>query len=115
MGYYSDFAISVIRKEESVTPEQLNECLTEVNKSAKDAATYFDSDTPPFGMDYGVTFNAKWYDRDEELKAITAKYPGIVIQLDCEGEDGERWRERYANGDGESHDAIITYPEFGIK
>lgn len=115
MGYYCNFAVSVIRKEESVTPEQLNACLTEVNESAKEAATYFDSDTPPFGMDYAVWSNAKWYDRHTDLPAITAKYPGIVIQVDCVGEDGEQWRERYANGKVESHDAIITYPEFNIK
>lgn len=115
MGYYSDFAVSVIRKEESVTPEQLNACLTEVNENAQEASCEKFCDTPPFGMDYGISFNAKWYDRETDLPAITAKYPGIVIQVDCVGEDGEMWRERYANGKGESHNAIITYPEFNIK
>ena len=109
MGYYTNHDITLIKKE-GTTDEQVKACEKAIRKIAVDVSEDFDSDpeTP-------LCFKAKWYDRQADLEDVSYRNPGIIIQVDCEGEDGELWRERYLNGDAEMHDAIITYPEFDIQ
>lgn len=111
MGYYTNHDITLIKKEENLTDQQVKECENAIREIAVDVSEDFDKDDP----EAPLCFQAKWYDRQADLEELSTKHPGIIIQVDCEGEDGELWRERYLNGDAEMHDAIITYPEFDIQ
>ena len=44
-------------------------------------------------------FNAKWYDHEEDMKAISARFPTAVFVLDGFGEEhGDIWRKYFCNG-----------------
>ena len=108
MGYYSKFEVSFLRKEDAVTEDQMKNC----EKQLRELAKYNSEDNDIDEQEMPLVFQATWYDREQDLMDLTYRFRGIVIQVDCEGEDGELWRERYLNGEYETHDAILTYPEF---
>lgn len=58
---------------------------------------------------------AKWYDHDKDLTALSLTFPHVTIDLDGEGEEsGDIWRMRFRNGRSERVKAEIVIPEFKI-
>ena len=114
MGQYTKFEVSIIRKEQEVDDSRVVACVTEL-AGIVNRETCTPEYEPPYNQDTCFTVNVKWYDHQSDLEDLTAKYRGIVIQADCEDENGEMWRERYLNGDCEIHDAQICYPKFDIE
>ena len=51
-----------------------------------------------------------WRNREQDLLAVSREFPGLTIVLDCEGEDGAKWVERYR--DGEYRSQSYDPPEF---
>ena len=51
----------------------------------------------------------KWYDRDVHFKTLSLKFPNVLFNLYCCGEDGAKWLEYYKNGVYKRVEAIITY------
>ena len=46
---------------------------------------------------------AKWYDCEKDMLALSRKYPDLTVQLDGDGENSDDlWAERFRNGECES-------------
>lgn len=54
----------------------------------------------------------KWYNYQESMKKLTAKYHNVLLRLEIWGEETSDIRVCYAlNGEIEEHDAVVTFPE----
>lgn len=89
MGYYSDFSV------ETDGGQDVLDALAE--KSG-----YSD-------VRDGYLHNAKWYEVEENLAAVSDAFPGAKITIWCEGEDGERWALYALGGKVKNCRAIVTY------
>lgn len=116
MGYYVDYGLE-IEGIEGKDPKKLRADLEEYCPDlldsieyccGKDEADRFLTD-PNRDSDY-TSFNAKWYNRTDELENFTFKHPDLRITVTCVGEDNERWIEYAKEGKHESFPAEITYP-----
>ena len=56
------------------------------------------------------TLRRDWYNREEDLRTISAQHPGFVIMVDCTGEDHEKWVEHYR--DAKAHAQGYETPKF---
>lgn len=55
----------------------------------------------PQNVDYG--FEGHWYDSDKDLAAISARHPGVLIEVSGDGEEsGDLWASRYRDGKSET-------------
>jgi hypothetical protein len=104
MGYYTNFKIS-IHKNEKQTANDL-EVFQLMLERETDGYT-FDN--------YGgkLSTNGKWYDFDENMAAVSKKFPHITFLLEGEGEEaGDLWKRYYKNGKRQECPARIVYDEF---
>ncbi|MSS38601.1 hypothetical protein [Clostridium porci] len=60
-------------------------------------------------------YTGNGYDNDDDISDdvwdFSKKFPNVIFVLDCEGEDGKRWREYYKNGKKDCCKPITTYRE----
>lgn len=110
MGYYTDYVgkISGISSEEEAqfTEDFKGSCDGYNIKLVYD---YGDGKTWATFEQYGI----KWYTHQEDLMKLSKKYPHILIELDGVGEErGDYWKKRFINGECETIEGIITYPDF---
>lgn len=96
MGYYTSYSISV--SDES-----------KLNKVLKLLHNISDGEVPSDS----AYFNAKWYDFEEHVYAVSKQVPNILITIEGEGEDnGDLWIEYWMNGKVCGGQAQIIYPEY---
>jgi hypothetical protein len=56
---------------------------------------------------------AKWYDAEEHVKALSVAFPSVTIDLEVEGEEhGDMWKLRARNGQTERVAAKLVYGDF---
>ena len=103
MGYYSDFTIQAPNKD-------LLAAIIVESGYDDDYWSYYDDETI-FIQD------AKWYEHDDQLKAITARkeFEDVKVYLEAVGEDGDRWCVYALNGEIQQEEAIISYPDCKLK
>ena len=108
MGYYSDFELEIqnIDKIENIG-ESVKELCPELVECIED----YGGDVEYEVKSGFVAFNAKWYERVEEMTALSKKYPELNIRVYGEGEDGEQWAEYYKNGKFEEKGVKIVFEE----
>lgn len=103
MGYYTDFRLSVIAADHAIIPEtdQLQTVFKKISG---------------YDLEYDLTVSdAKWYDHEKDMRALSIRYPLCVWQLDGEGEEqGDVWRKYFQNGQMQNANArvIIQYDDF---
>ena len=84
MGYYTDYTLTVKN-----VPEEYASALTH--------ALTEDLGMECWGDDYFA--NAKWYDHDEDMMALSLRFPGVLFQLYGCGEDSDdMWYSYYKDG-----------------
>ena len=85
MGYYTQFSFDLIEGPE----EQFNELLKDIDEML---------DTDSEIMDTHAVLT-KWYSRDEDLKALSVKYPDIFFRVLGRGEeDLDLWQQYWHAG-----------------
>lgn len=65
-----------------------------------------------------VTYACKWYEHDEDMKALSLKFQDVIFMLHGEGEEEkDKWNKYYLNGMVQTCNAsiVVTYPEFNFK
>lgn len=88
MGYYTRYDISN-------NSEEIQEAI--LNQSQ-----YSDFDS-----------EVKWYDYREDMKKVSLKFPGVLLEVSGEGEEnGDIWRAFYKDGRECYQKAQIVFPEF---
>lgn len=57
--------------------------------------------------------SCKWYEHDDDMKALSKKYPKTIFVLEGKGEEPEDiWRAYYQNGKMQLCKASITFDDF---
>ena len=109
MGYYVDFELQIqnVDKVENIV-ESVEELCPDLIENIE-YNEYSSSSIEEEVKSGFITFNSKWYDREEELKTLTKRHPELNITLYCDGEDNERWLEYYKNGEMEIGIATLVY------
>lgn len=93
MGYYTSFFLSLIQGDENEFDKMVEEIIDETGVNVRDGD------------------DAKWYDSDEDMKRISAKHPGLLVELTGDGENADdHWRTRYRGGESET--VQMTFPAF---
>jgi hypothetical protein len=99
MGYssYYDLKVHSDRSTEIIAQ------LREENEDANDA----------FDETGNANDEIKWYDSDEEIKAFSLKHPGVLFELDRQGEDRDDNSVTYfKDGKMAVIVPVITWPKF---
>ena len=95
MGYETQYSISVRHKD----PAKAAACSTDVAHLAEKTSSSLCRAL--VGDIHEVSFDSKWFDTND-LKDISKRYPGAVIQVNGTGEDaGDIWKERWKDGESE--------------
>ena len=62
--------------------------------------TYLDAKDLGWLLDVNENEPTKWYDYDDDMKALSAKFPNTVFQLHGDGESSDDvWERYYHNGE----------------
>jgi len=62
---------------------------------------------------YLTSYNSKWYDWDEDMLAISEKYPELKFTLDGNGDEvDDVWRAFYKGGKSYYWDIDLARPSF---
>ena len=67
---------------------------------------------------YGITSEepCKWYDHDENMMALSKKYPNLVLYLYGVGEENnDVWCAYYYNGKMQKIQPVLKWPDFDIE
>ena len=105
MGYYTNFELSILDKE-SRELTALDKTLLEDEIDKMDV---FDGGN----IDDGYYTYAKWYDYDEDMALLSARFPGIVFYLHGDGEETtDIWDAYFLDGAGQFCPATISYDPF---
>lgn len=90
MGYYTQYNLYVCNDAE------LDETELDDIENAIEGLDIFDGGG---GFRYGWSAYEKWYDHDDDMLALSTRFPDVVFQLYGDGEDSEdRWMTYYKNG-----------------
>lgn len=108
MGYYIDFELE-IQNVDNV--ENLGESVKELCPKLVECIEDYGGDAEYEVKSGFVAFNAKWYERENELIALSERYPELNITLFCKGEDDEMWLEFYKGGEFEEGTVTLKYSE----
>lgn len=110
MGYLTSYDLAVIKGSKEVmgscptcgTPNQTSENILDVIGKKYEEVGYI------LGGD-----DSKWYDHEEQMKAISLEWPEQVFELRGEGEEaGDVWVKYFANGKMQESKANIQLDGF---
>lgn len=117
MGYYTDYTLSVFKAVKndngSVSmsdniPEIL-EC--QIEKEIEKMNIFSDGNV----KDAYYT-NAKWYDHEQDMCLLSAKFPEVVFWLSGQGEGCEDlWQKYFFSGKVQEAYAHIVYDDFDVS
>ena len=95
MGYYTDFKLSVSGGDVEAIAKDLSEIST-------------------YEWDDELTlYDAKWYGHQEDMIALSLKYPEVMFCLSGDGEEnGDLWKCYYKNGKSQHCGVIIEFEPF---
>ena len=126
MGYYTYYNMDVYINDE-LTIDRITDALKEcgVYGDAFDCGPSIYSmygssppkakgySVPPICYYFGAYDSSKWYDHDEDMKEISAKFPGVLFVLHGEGEEScDLWDAYYLNGKMQHCQAEVIIPPF---
>ena len=123
MGYYTDYSLSIsgwtvtdgVFKETSlkdVPKERIDALKREIEKMQ---VFEYVNIKPGFGCG-DAWVNAKWYDHDEDMLALSCRFPDFFFSLNGSGEEqDDLWSTYYCNGKMQECRAEIVWPEFDYK
>lgn len=98
MGYYTNHTINVSAPTEETSKEVFKEILDSLGDP------HSETKAEKLASQGETEIEAKWYDRETALKAISKSFPDAIITVHGYGEEpGDVWAERWKSGDREFH------------
>ncbi len=109
MGTYSRYSLAVLNADTG-TPYYYGREVVEVLRAESEEAEYALADD-------GSASNqsSRWYNCQQDLRAFSIRYPGVVFQLDKLQEDGEYSRIYACEGRAYREVAEIVYQPFAAS
>lgn len=107
MGYHTDYNLSAVNED--------------IKKILSDLREKYDSDSLEFDTEIFYVLDvdgtkwdeAKWYEHEDEMRAISKLYPEVVFKLKGEDEDSEDiWIKYFKNGKCQECHAEIVFEEY---
>ena len=109
MGYYTQYALTVMHTE-TEDPDTLYNNIRQELSDAYGYVGLFGDYEGEFGSD------TKWYEHENNVRAISKKYRDTLIVLEGIGEaSGDMWRKYFYNGKMQNAPALITYASFDME
>ena len=106
MGYYIDFELQIQNVDKVAN---LEESVEELCPDLVESIQYNGGVAKDEVKSGFVAFNSKWSERENELIALSERYPELNITLFCRGEDDEMWLEFYKGGKFEQGTVNLEY------
>jgi len=98
MGYYTNHTINVSAPTEETSKGVFKEILDSLGDP------FSETKAEKLASQGETEIEAKWYDRETALKAISKRFPDAIITVHGYGEEpGDVWAERWKSGDREFH------------
>lgn len=83
---------------------------------ARRIGDYIEAEDWPLDREGNGQDQAKWYDCNKDVAAMSLEFPGVVFTLSGEGEESpDMWRAYFLEGGVQEERAKITYPPFDPK
>lgn len=102
MGYYTNYDLAVINKDDS----KVKAFKEDLRKESSDADGNVDGDLEDLLND-GYIY-AKLYDLEDLISKVAPRHPDVLIILEGDGEDSDDlWEARWKGDNYERHDAVI--------
>lgn len=105
MGYYTYFTLDV-EPQKSLSPEEIVPLEEEIDK----LCVFEGGD-----ISCGYVGEAKWYDYQEDMRLLSARFPDVLFTLHGDGESGEdMWNTYFLSGRMQHCQAEIIYPDLDM-
>ena len=106
MGYETKYKLQTVG---TVLPES-DPLVTVLGEKPRKLPSFKDEIESRHG--FGVLESpCKWYEHEEEMKALSKEHPHVLFILDGEGEEsGDIWRKYFRAGKMFRADAVISFP-----
>lgn len=130
MGYRTKFKITASGDEKQLAEFKLGMRWKELQnlaardwpddlsfKDVKEAAGKIDDRGGCIGAAW-ETFSEgmKWYSFDKDMRALSNKFPGLMFEVEVNGEEqGDRWKMYVQAGKAQMCKATIVFPPFDAK
>lgn len=115
MGYRTDYTLTV----SGCKTDDGSYSVVEVPKSTMDALAdavrglNIFSDADCKDLEFGAYAYAKWYDHDDDMLAISSKFPDILFCLHGSGDsEDDQWDAYFLNGKMQFCPVVMTYEAF---
>lgn len=114
MGYYTDFTLSVYSAEKTRSgslkmSDNISPLMEQLIDEEIDKMNIFSDGN----IKDSYYTNAKWYDHEDDMKLLSAKFPDMVFWLSGQGENQEDlWQKFFVNGRMQECYAQIVYDDF---
>ena len=106
MGYYTFYSLDIYKEVDGELDLQLN------SDPIIDSAIKNIEEESGYGECLFEQEN-KWYEHDDTMRTVSAKYPDLIFALSGSGEeDGDLWRNYYKNGKVQECPAKIEYDPY---
>lgn len=106
MGYYTSYSLSVQPRKNGMYFTK--DTISALNLAVNQLEVFDDGSFE----DGGWCTYAKWYDYEDNMIALSEKFPDILFELDGNGEDSEDfWIEYFCGGRHQYCRGEITYEE----
>lgn len=102
MGYYTDYEVTVTGP---------SDAMREFEEAAEDGETTIDDVSFSYIIK-GMEFNAKWYNYDKDMLAVSKRFPELLFVVEANGESsGDIWRAYFRNGKQKRIEPEMNWPE----
>lgn len=105
MGYYTEYSLMTSLPTEN-NKTLLKKIIKLARKNDESIAFAIDDNGDP-------QQRCKWYEHENDMRAISALHPGVLFTLSGDGEEqGDSWKKYFRDGNMQVAHAVIAFDEF---
>jgi len=115
MGYYTSYFLRATGYTDELTEEEANNLCDVIELVVPVKAFGGEICSTDWKGVWSVEadLEAKWYDFDRDMTALSLNYPGVLFDLEGKGEDQDDiWRFYYLGGKCQKDGVVISYNQF---